>query len=64
MVLERVVPITIAVPRPYKELLRRMALEESLKNPNEQIITVSQLGREILCNFLRKRLEEFSKKDA
>ena len=64
MVPEKVVPITIAVPRPYKDLLRRMALEESLKNPNDQIITVSQLGRKILCTFLREKLEELGKRDA
>jgi hypothetical protein len=64
MVPERVVPITIAVPKPYRDLLRKIALEESLKNPNQQIITTSQLGREILCAFLRERLEERSKKDA
>jgi hypothetical protein len=63
MILEKVVPVTIAIPKPYKDLLRRIALEESLKNP-DQIITTSRLGREILCAFLRERLEEQSKKDA
>jgi len=63
MVPEKVVPVTIALPKPYKDLLRKIALEESLKNP-DQIITTSQLGREILCNFLRKKLEERSRKDA
>ena len=64
MVPERVIPVTIALPKPYKDLLRQMALEESLKNPDQQIVTTSQLGREILCNFLREKLEEQSKKDA
>ena len=63
MILEKVVPVTIAIPKPYKDLLRRIALEESLKNP-DQIITTSRLGREILCAFLRERLEEQSKKGA
>ena len=62
MVSEKVVPITIAVPKQFRDLLRRMALEESLKS--DQIITTSRLGREILCNVLRKKLEERSKKDA
>jgi len=64
MVLEKVVPVSIALPKSYRDLLRRIALEESLKNPNQQIITTSQLGREILCAFLRERLEGKSKKDA
>ena len=64
MILERVVPVTIALPKPYRDLLRKIALEESLKNPDQQIITTSQIGREILCAFLRERLEERSKKDA
>ena len=64
MVPERVVPVTIALPKPYRDLLRRIALEESLKNPDQQIITTSQLGRDILCDFLREKLEEASKKDA
>jgi hypothetical protein len=63
MVLERVVPVSIALPKPYRDLLRKIALEESLKNP-DQIITTSRLGREILCAFLRERWEEQSKKDA
>jgi hypothetical protein len=64
MVPERVVPVTIALPKPYRDLLRKIALEESLKNPDQQIITTSQIGREILCAFLRERLEELSKRDA
>ena len=63
MVPERVVPVSIALPKPYRDLLRKIALEESLKNP-DQIITTSRLGREILCAFLQEKLEERSKKDA
>ena len=64
MTLEKVVPVSICIPKPYRDLLRKIALEESLKNPDQQIITTSQLGREILCNFLREKLEERSEKDA
>jgi hypothetical protein len=63
MVSEKVVPVTIALPKPYRDLLRKIALEESLKNP-DQIVTTSRLGREILCAFLQERLEEQSKRDA
>jgi len=62
MVSERLVPLSLALPKVYKDLLRRIALEESLKS--NQNITTSQLGREILCNFLREKLEKKSKKDA
>ncbi len=64
MVATKVVPVTIALPKLYRDLLRKIALEESLKNPDQQIITTSQIGREILCAFLRERLEERSKKEA
>ena len=64
MVPEKVVPVSICIPKPCRDLLRKIALEESLKNPDQQIITTSQLGREILCAFLREKLEERSKKDA
>jgi hypothetical protein len=63
MIIEKVVPVTIALPKPYRDLLRKIALEESLKNP-DQIVTTSRLGREILCAFLRERLEELNKKEA
>ena len=64
MVAAKVVPVTIALPKLYRDLLRKIALEESLKNPDQQIITTSQIGREILCAFLRERLEEKSKMKA
>ena len=64
MVASKVIPVTIALPKPYRDLLRKIALEESLKNPDQQIITTSQIGREILCAFLREKLEERSKKEA
>jgi hypothetical protein len=63
MIIEKVVPVTIALPKPYRDLLRKIALEESLKNP-DQIVTTSRLGRDILCAFLRERLEELNKKEA
>ena len=62
MAIESVVPVTIALPKLYKDLLRRIALEESLKS--NKLITTSQLGREILCGFLREKLEKKSKKEA
>jgi len=56
MIAEKVVPVTIALPKSYRDLLRKMALEESLKNPDKNV-TTSQLGREILCAYLDKLRE-------
>jgi len=33
MVKEKVVSVTIAIPKSYRDLLQKMALEESLKDP-------------------------------
>ena len=51
MVPERLVPLTVAVPKSYRDLLRKIALKESLKNP-DRMVTTSQLGRKILCEYL------------
>ena len=57
MTTEKVISVTIAIPKPYRDFLRRMALEESMKNP-DRMVTVSQIGRELLCEQLRKIMEK------
>ena len=57
MIPEKVISVTIAVPKPYRDLLRRLALEANMKNP-DHTVTVSQIGREIVCEHLRKIMEE------
>ena len=62
MVKEKVVSVTIAIPKSYRDLLRKMALEESLKNP-DQMVTVSCIGRRIICAHLKEELEGRNKKE-
>ena len=57
MTTEKVISVTIAIPKSYRDLLRRMALEANMKNP-DHTVTVSQIGREIVCEHLRKIMEE------
>ena len=54
---ERVVPVTIALPKQFRDLLRKMALEANMKNL-DRTITVSEMGREIVVEHLKKILEE------
>jgi hypothetical protein len=50
---ERFVSITISLPKYYRDQLRKMAAETSLRNPDE-FTSISQLGREILCEHLKE----------
>ena len=57
MTTEKVISVTIAIPKSYRDLLRRLVLEANMKNP-DHTVTVSQIGREIMCAALDKLLEE------
>jgi hypothetical protein len=57
MTTEKIIPLTIGLPKSYRDLLRRLALEANMKNP-DHTVTVSQIGREIVCEYLRKIMEE------
>jgi hypothetical protein len=57
MTTEKVISVTIAIPKPYRDLLRRLVLEANMKNP-EHTVTLSQVGREIMCTALEKILKE------
>jgi len=57
MTTEKVISVIIAVPKPYRDLLRRLVLEANMKNP-DHTVTVSQIGREIVVEHLKKILEE------
>jgi hypothetical protein len=57
MTTEKIIPLTIGLPKSYRDLLRRLALEANMKNP-DHTVTVSQIGREIVCEHLRKIIEE------
>ena len=45
------VPILISLPRKFRDLLRRMAAERNLANP-DQVISGAKIGAEIICDFL------------
>jgi len=57
---ERFVSITISLPKAFRDQMRRMAAEASLKDPDE-FMSISQLGREILCDHLKNLLEQAEK---
>ena len=57
MATEKIIPLTIGIPKSYRDLLRRLALEANMKNP-DHTVTVSQIGREIVCEYLGKIMEE------
>jgi hypothetical protein len=57
MTTEKIIPLTIGLPKSYRDLLRRMALEESMKNP-DRMVTPSKIGREIICKYLNEIMEE------
>jgi hypothetical protein len=57
MTTEKVISISIGIPKVYRDLLRRLVLEANIKNP-EHTVTLSQVGREIMCTALKKFLEE------
>ena len=57
MTTEKVISISIGIPKVYRDLLRRLVLEANMKNP-EHTVTLSEVGRKIMCTALEKILEE------
>jgi hypothetical protein len=57
MTTEKVISISIGIPKVYRDLLRRLVLEANMKNP-EHTVTVSEMGRKIMCAALEDILEE------
>jgi len=54
---EKLVAITLSIPRNYRAQLTKMAAEASLKNPDE-FKSISQLGREIITKYLERLREK------
>jgi hypothetical protein len=48
---ERLVSITISVPKSYRDQLRKIVAEINLKNPDE-VTSLSRMGREIILAYL------------
>ncbi len=57
MTTEKVISVTIAIPKLYRDLLRRLVLEANMKDP-DHTVTISEMGREIVVEHLKKILEE------
>ena len=59
---ERLVSVTISIPKVHRDQLRRMIAERNLKNPDE-VTSLSELGREILSEYLEKRSDREGTED-
>jgi hypothetical protein len=53
------VPFMITIPREYRDLLRRIAAEKTLMNPDE-VTSAAQLGKEIIITHLELMKQENS----
>jgi hypothetical protein len=51
------VGMTISIPKTYRNLLRMLAAEQSLKNADE-VMSAARLGREIICRHLDSMVRE------
>ena len=54
---EGLVSVTISVPKSYRDRLRKIVAEINLKNPDE-VTSISRLGREIFCDYLKGLVTE------
>ena len=50
---ERLVSITISIPKRYRNHMRKLVAQANLKNP-DKVTSLSELGREIFCGYLEK----------
>jgi hypothetical protein len=50
---ERLVSITISIPKNYRDQLRKIVAQGNLTNPDE-VMSLSELGREIICERLNE----------
>jgi len=51
------VQFNLLIPEQYRDMLRKMAAEEIYRNP-EKVISASQIGARIICDFLRNMEDE------
>lgn len=50
---KRQVALMLSIPQEYRDLLRKMAAQQNLKNPR-QVVTAASLGRKIIMDYLDK----------
>jgi hypothetical protein len=60
---EKMMSLTLSIPKSYRNLLRRIAAEQSLKDP-DQLVTSARLAREIICEFLKEKYLDQNQKEA
>jgi hypothetical protein len=51
------VPLIISLPKPYRDLMLKIAAEQTLSNPEDRV-SLSRLGREILIDHLNQKYGE------
>ena len=50
---ERLVSITISIPKVCRDKMRRIVAQTNLKNP-DGLTSLSELGRKVFCEYLKK----------
>ena len=50
------VPMTLSLPKQYRDMLRTMAAEQNLENP-DLVTSASTIAREIVCRYLDEASE-------
>jgi hypothetical protein len=60
---ERLVSITISVPKSYRDQLRRIVAQSNLENL-DRAMNISRMGREIILAYLNSLNEEQTKGNA
>ncbi|MFH0925064.1 MAG: hypothetical protein V1872_05440 [bacterium] len=53
------VPLMVSLPKNYRDLLRTIAAENNLRNP-DNVISAAYLGRKIICEYLENYLQNIS----
>lgn len=56
------VPFIISIPKEFRDLLRRIAAEQNMANP-DNVISAAALGRQIIVEHLQAHLEEDQKRE-
>jgi len=53
MDIERLVSVTISMPKIYRDQMRKIVAQTNLENL-EEATSLSELGRKIICGYLKK----------
>jgi hypothetical protein len=50
------VPMMLSIPKKYRDVLRKLAAERNLENP-DKVTSAAQIGSKIICEYLEKNSE-------